>query len=417
MKTNIIKEAHRCLQCKKPLCRKGCPNGTRINEMIALFLEGELEQAGQMLFENNPLSVICSKICPHENFCEGRCVLGKKSTPVQISTIEHFISNYYLDHLEAESCRVLNKEKIAIIGSGPAGITVAFILAANCYEVTIFESEDKIGGILQYGIPEFRLSKELLAKLKDALIKMGVKIRPNTLIGPVISIDDLLADAYSAVFIGTGVWNPRPLRIAGETLGHVHYGINYLKNPEAFRLGRSLAVIGAGNVAMDVARTAIHHGVEEVTILYRRGQENISATRHEFDSAVEDGVKFAFHHAPVRIVEEGVLCTWTRPDTADGDQELLVRADSVIIAISQNPRSNLSGIGKEQNGLVITDEDGRTTREGVFASGDVVTGAKTVAEAVSCSKRSAAAIMEYVNEKRGPLKMINPSMSRGQEPG
>ncbi|WP_419174644.1 NAD(P)-dependent oxidoreductase [Desulfosediminicola sp.] len=406
MKTNIIKEAHRCLQCKKPLCRKGCPNGTRINEMISLFLKGDLEKAGRMLFENNPLSVVCSKICPHENFCEGHCILGKKSAPINISGIEHFISTYYLDHLEAESCNVLTKEKVAIIGSGPAGITVAFILATNCYDVTIFESEDKIGGILQHGIPEFRLSRDLLAKLKDALIKMGVKIRPNTLIGPVITIDDLLRDAYSAVFIGTGVWNPRPLRIAGETLGHVHYGINYLKNPEAYSLGRKLAIIGAGNVAMDVARTALRNGVDEVVVLYRKGENNISATRHEYESAVEDGVKFAFFHSPNKITDAGVLCTLTSAEGNTEGQEVLVEADAVAIAISQDPRSNLSGIGKEKNGLVITDGDGRTTREGVFASGDVVTGAKTVAEAVSCSKRSAAAIMEFVESKRTTLKTV-----------
>ncbi|QJB57112.1 NAD(P)-dependent oxidoreductase [Pseudodesulfovibrio sp. zrk46] len=407
MGKHIIEEASRCLQCKKPLCSKGCPISTPLNKVIALLLDGKMLEAGAMLFENNPLSVVCSMICPHENFCEGHCILGKKSSPVQTSDIENYISRYYLDQYKPEAEDNGNADKkIAVIGSGPAGITVAFILALNGYSVTLFESEERIGGVLQYGIPEFRLPKDLLEKLRKMLLQLNVKIRPNMMIGPVISLDDLLRDDYKAIFIGTGVWNPRPLRLTGETLGHVHYAINYLKNPDSYDVGKRVAVIGAGNVAMDVARTALRKGAQEVIVLYRRGKENMTATKYEYDYAKLDGVQFEFFRSPVRIVDEGVICQETRLETDDEgnsrmvtveDSEKLYEADSVFIAVSQAPRSNLTGIEIGKTGLVITDELGRTNRENIFASGDVVTGAKTVVEAVSQSKKSAQAIMDYVS--------------------
>ncbi|SIO40484.1 NAD(P)-dependent oxidoreductase [Halodesulfovibrio marinisediminis] len=408
MEKHILEEAQRCLQCKKPRCRQGCPNNTAINDMVKLILEGKMKEAGKMLFENNPLSVICSTICPHENFCEGHCVLKRKGKPVQISTIENYISTHYLDHVQPEKPTLRHKDKIAIIGSGPSGITVAFILASYGYDITIFESEDKIGGVLQYGIPDFRLPKELLEKLRKQLMELGVKFRPNMLIGPVITLDDLLHDAYSAVFIGTGVWNPKPLRIKGETLGHVHYAINYLKTPAAYDLGKKVAVIGAGNVAMDAARMAMRNGAEEVTMLYRRGEEDMSATKHEYESAKAEGVTFSFYRSPVEIVDTGIRCAQTRKEldekgnarvTAIENSEKLVNADSVIIAVSQAPRSNLKGIEIGTSGLIIADDHGRTTQEGLFASGDVVTGAKTVAEATYYSKRVARTIIEYLERK------------------
>lgn len=405
MGKHIIEEASRCLQCKKPLCSKGCPLGTPINKMIELLLNGEMRQAGAMLFENNPLSVVCSLICPHENFCEGHCILGRKSTPVQCSNIENYISSYYLAQYTPPAPPEKRKARIAVVGSGPAGITVAFILALKGYRVTVFESEDRIGGVLQYGIPEFRLPKDVLEKLRQVLLQLGVKIRPNMLIGPVVSLDDLLRDGYKAIFIGTGVWNPRPLRLKGETLGNVHYAINYLKNPDVYELGDRVAVIGAGNVAMDVARTALRKGAKEVTLLYRRGAEDMSATKYEYDYARLDGVRFEFYRSPVELTEEGVVCVDTAKETdKEGNHRLitlegsekLVEADSVFIAVSQAPRSNLTGIEIGKTGLVITDEVGRTTRDGIFASGDVVTGARTVAEAVRCSKTSAQAIIDYI---------------------
>jgi glutamate synthase (NADPH/NADH) small chain len=406
MGKHIIEEASRCLQCKKPLCSKGCPVSTPANHMVEALLAGDMRKAGAMLFENNPLTAVCSLICPHEHFCEGHCVLGRKGAPVQVSSIEQYVSRYYLEQFQPERpVNENNAKRIAIVGSGPAGITVAFILARQGFDVTLFESKEKIGGVLQYGIPDFRLPKDILEKLKEKLRGLGVKIRPNTLIGPVIGIDDLFRDEYRAVFIGTGVWNPKPLRLKGETLGHVHYAIHYLKNPEVYTLGSKVAVIGAGNVAMDVARTALRKGANEVTVLYRRGEDDMSATRYEYEYAKVDGVRFRFFTSPEEINDRGVVCVETR--TVEGEDgrtrvepvegsEFLFDADSIFIAVSQAPRSNLVGLEVGKTGLIITDEDGRTTRQGVFASGDVVTGAKTVAEAVSRSKRSARAIMEYV---------------------
>jgi glutamate synthase (NADPH/NADH) small chain len=404
---HIIEEASRCLRCKRPLCSKGCPVSTPANLMIEALLEGDLRKAGAMLFENNPLSVVCSLICPHENFCEGHCVLGRKGAPVHVSAVEQYISRYYLEQYQPERpVNENNGKRIAVVGSGPAGITMAFILAGQGFDVTLFESEEHIGGVLQYGIPDFRLPKDILERLRDKLIGLGVKVRPNTLIGPVIGIDHLFADGYKVVFIGTGVWNPRPLRLKGESLGHVHYAIHYLKNPDVYALGDRVAVIGAGNVAMDVARTVLRKGASEVTVLYRRGEGDISATRYEYEYARLDGVRFRFYASPVEITDRGVMIVDTRVvegedgqrrvEPVEGSQSLF-KADSVFIAASQAPRSNLTGLEVGRTGLVITDEEGRTNRPGVFASGDVVTGAKTVAEAVNFSKRTANAIIDYVS--------------------
>lgn len=411
MRRHVIEEARRCLQCKKPMCKEGCPVNTPIPEVIKLLLDGNIKKAGEILFENNPLSVICSLVCPHENQCEGHCVLGKKGNSVKISSIENYISDYYLSSVDLIKEKNLNK-RIAIIGSGPAGITISFILALKGYNITIFEAHDKIGGVLRYGIPEFRLPKDILEKLKKKLIELGVKIRPNTLIGPVITLDDLFRDGYDAVFIGTGVWNPNKLNIKGESLGHVHYAIDYLKNPDVYNLGNKVVVIGAGNVAMDVARTALRKGAKDVYIMYRRGMEDIPATKYDLEYAIIDGVKFELYKSPIEITDVGVKYVKTEKIKDENGEERIVTidnsenifyADSVIIAISQGPRANIvsntTGLDTNRKGLLVTDNCGRTTREGVFASGDVVTGAKTVVEAVKHSKRVAMAIDDYVRRK------------------
>ncbi len=408
MSKSLIDECKRCLQCKYPRCSKGCPVNTPIKEMIAMLKEGELLEAGEMLFNNNPLSVVCSLVCPHDKQCEGNCVLGIKGSPIDVSEIEHYISNYYLNFIKTSSEKIPGK-KVAIIGSGPAGITIAFILAARGYDITIFEANDKIGGVMRYGIPEFRLPKSLLERLKDKLLESGIKIRPNILIGQVLTLDDLFRDGYKAAFIGTGTWKPRTLGIKGESLGNVHYAIDYLKNPDVYKLGNTLCIIGAGNVAMDVARTALRLGVSNVHVLTRGNESSITAEKHEVEYALLDGVKFEFYKSPVEITEEGVLCADTTTTTdedgnltfniVEGEPELFP-ADSVIVAISQGPRNNIVTTSKDikitRDGLVAVDETGRTTRPGVFASGDVVTGAKTVVEAVKVSKRVADAIDEYV---------------------
>lgn len=409
---HIIEEANRCLLCKVPQCKKGCPVGTPVNEVIQLLVQGHIEQAGEKLFLNNPLSVVCSLICPHERFCEGHCVLQKKGSPIHFSSIENYISEYYLDKASIQPIEK-NGFRIGIIGSGPAGITVAFVLALKGYDITIFESEEKIGGVMQYGIPDFRLPKSVLEKIKQTLLKMNIKIRPNTLIGQALSIDDLFRDGYQAIFIGTGVWRPNILKIKGESLGHVHYAINYLKNPDVYDLGRSVAIIGAGNVAMDVARTAIRKGSREVTVLFFRGENDITANKFDYEYAKIDGVKFQFYAAPVEFVDEGVIYAKVseaidangQKQYVTGDDRNLFKADSVIIAISQSPLNNIvsttEGIRTSDHGLIITDSIGRTTRPGVFASGDVVTGAKTVVEAVNLSKKTAEAIDAYVRSVNG----------------
>ncbi|MCT4564211.1 MAG: NAD(P)-dependent oxidoreductase [Maledivibacter sp.] len=412
MAEHIIEEAKRCLQCKNARCRKGCPVNTPINEVINLFLDGKILEAGEKLFLNNPLSSVCSLVCPHEKFCEGSCILSNKGNPIHWSSIERYISDYYLNKMNMKPNIDPNK-KIAIVGSGPAGITIAFILAARGYDITIFELRDKIGGVLRYGIPNFRLPKDILDRLKDQLTNMGVKIRPNTLVGPVITIDNLFRDGYKAIFIGTGVWNPKPLRLKGESLGHVHYAIDYLKNPDVYDLGKKICVIGAGNVAMDVARTAIRKDVNEVYIMYRKGEEDMSASRNEIEYARLDGVRFEFYKTPIELKDQGVEYLETKKVEEDGEEKLIIlkdseglfEVDSIIIAASQGPKANIvshtKGIEINKFGLVTTDEFGRTTREGVFASGDVVTGAKTVVEAVNFSKKVADGIDQYVSKKYG----------------
>lgn len=410
MAKHIVDEAKRCLKCKDPSCSKGCPVSTPIPEVIGLLLDGEMNKAGKLLFTNNPLSVVCSLVCTHEKQCEGNCILGKKSNPVQISAIENYISDYRLDVMSLKPEKKL-QGNIGIIGSGPSGITIAFILALKGYNVTIFEAHDKIGGILRYGIPEFRLPKEVLDKLKDKLVELGVVIRPNTLIGPVLTIEDLFNDGYDALFVGTGAWKPYKLGIKGESLGNVHFAIDYLKNPEVYNLGNRICVIGAGNAAMDVARTAIRKGVKQVSIMYRRGMEDMSASQYELDYARIDGVKFELYKAPIELTTNGVVYVETKKVEENGVQKLinvensqaLFECDSIIVAVSQGPKANIvsttTGINVARSGLVLADNCGRTTKEGVFASGDVVTGARNVVEAVKHSKLVAECMHEYVLKK------------------
>ena len=376
-----------------------------------MFLDGRINEAGKILFENNPLSLICSYICPQENQCEGQCVLGSKGIPVHISAIEQYISDFYLTNFKPE-VSLKNKGKIAIIGSGPAGITIAYLLARKNYDVTIFEGNDHIGGVLRYGIPEFRLPKSILDRLMDKLLKTGIKIRPNTTIGANLTIEELFRDGYLAVFMGTGVWRPLKLGVKGESLGHVHFAVEYLRNPDVYQLGQTVAIIGAGNVAMDVARTTIRHGVENAYIICHKGESGIAARDAEVEYAKIDGAQFEFNKTAVEFVDDGVILADSEIYMDENGNEAvgiiegseqLFRCDSVIIAVSQGPRSvivsSTKGININENGLVITDDCGRTSYEGIFASGDVVTGAKTVVEAVCVSRRVADAIDDYVTKK------------------
>lgn len=402
MAHNVIAEAKRCLNCKNPLCRKGCPINTPIPQFISMFLNGDMRSAGKMLFENNPLSAVCSIVCNHGNQCQGHCVRGLKGEPVEISTIENFISAAYLDSLEPDKAEP-NGIKVAVVGSGPAGITISIKMAQLGYDVTVFESKSEIGGVLRYGIPEFRLPKTIIDRYEAIMKKLGVKIKFNVTIGKAFGVEELFRDGFKAISIGTGVTWPISLNIKGETLGHVHYGVHFLERPDVYELGKSVVVIGAGNVAMDVARTALRRGVKDVKIMVR--SDRYSASKEEKEYAEIEGAQFIFNKAPVEITDEGVLfadtvCDENHRVISTSDKPELVKCDTVMICVSQRP-SNLiltqtEGLEINERGLAKINEDGSTTRPGLFASGDVVKGAKTVVEAAETSKRVALAMDAYL---------------------
>ncbi len=398
----LTKEANRCLNCKKPMCKAACPVATEIPEIIQMFKAGETKQAGAKLFENNPMSVVCALVCNHEAQCTGHCVLGRKGEPVRFYEIERYLSNTYLDRIKVPEVEKKHKS-VAVIGSGPAGITAAIILVMHGYDVTMFEERCYIGGMLHYGIPDFRLPKSILQRYQDLLVKLGVKIRPNTVIGTALKIETLFADGYSAVFVGTGVWRPKTLGIRGESLANVHFGISYLTNPSAFQLGKKVAIIGMGNVAMDVARTAMRHGAEEVTMYAR--SKRIAASSEEVEYAQLDGAELVFGRAVDHITPEGPvfkLSIFDEDNRVIGYEEEMeqVYADATIIAASQGPKDKLllttEGLEGSERGLLVVDEHMMTTVPGVFAAGDVVHGSKTVVDAVREAKIAAQGIMNYI---------------------
>lgn len=402
MAIHIVTEAERCLNCKRPLCQEGCPVHTPIPQIIQMFKQGNVMEAGEILFRNNPMSAICSIVCNHEQQCAGHCIRGKKDTPIHFSSIENYISDMYLDRMELPKPEPKDK-KVAVIGAGPAGLTVAIRLAQEGYPVTVFEWEDKIGGIMQYGIPEFRLPKSVLDRLQKRMEEMGITIRLNTTIGAVLMVDNLFRDGYSCVFVGTGADRPKSLGIEGESLGNVRFGLNYLANPARQPLGDNVAVIGMGNAAMDVARTALRNGSRHVT-LYARGKRS-TASSSEREYAELDGAKFVFGKQIWKITEKGPVfktSVFDENDKVIGYEEGLeqVEADSTVISISQVPRREFAkstdGMEATESGTIVVDENMMTTRPGVFAAGDVVTGAKTVVHAVEGAKKAADAMIRYL---------------------
>lgn len=405
MPLHIVTEAERCLNCKKPLCQEGCPVHTPIPEIIQLFKQHKLMEAGEKLFANNPLSAVCAEVCNHAKQCAGHCIRGRKDSPVHFSSIEKYISEMYLDRMFVSVPVHRKNKKVAVIGAGPAGITVAVLLAREGYAVTVFEWKSKIGGVMQYGIPEFRLPKSLLDRYDARLNEMGIQIRLNATIGSILMIDDLFRDGYASIFVGTGAELPRTLGIRGESFGNVHYAMNYLANPKAHHLGEKVAVIGVGNAAMDVARTALRNGTHYVT-LYAMGKE-IAASSSEVAYAELDGAEIVTGMQVQEITEKGpVFCKtiYGENDAIIGheDERIQVEADSTIISISQVPRGKLvrttSGLLAGDNGLLIVDENYMTTREGVFAAGDVVTGAKTVVHAVDGAKKAAQSMIAFMEK-------------------
>ena len=403
---SIKQEATRCLKCKKPQCAAHCPVATDIPQVMELFLNGGIRQAGELLFTNNPLSAVTSIICPHEKNCTGHCVLGKKGEPVHFYNVESYISRFYLETTDIPKIEK-NGIKIAVAGSGPAGITMSILLLLNGYDVTMFEAQDNIGGVLRYGIPPFRLPRDLLDIYKDVMLRMGLHFRPNTRIGSNIIIDDLFPDGYKAVFVSTGTGRPNKLGLLGETLGHVHFAVDYLKSPEAFKLGNRVAIVGAGNVAIDAARTAIRRSHSHVTILHFMGENEMTANQDEIEMAELDGVEFVHYAQAVRIMENAVRCVRVnRIENEDGTvsfeedytETFDVPADSVIIAIGQGPGADMraSGIKLTQKGLLDVNEWGETATPGVFAAGDIVSGPRTVVEAVAFTKKVFGRMEEYL---------------------
>lgn len=397
----------RCLKCKVPQCRKHCPVSTPVPDVMRLFEEEKEREAAEILFANNPLSAVCSIVCPHERNCWGHCVLGKKSEPIEFFKIEQYLSGKFLEAYEPPA--IEKKDiRVAVVGAGPAGITMSILLALQGFRVTLMEARDKIGGVLRYGIPEFRLPKNLVDRYDPLLRKLGVRIKPNTFIGSSITLDDMFIDGYRAVFIAVGTAKPNKLGLLGETLGNVYYAIDYLKSPDAYRLGRNIAVVGAGNVALDAARIAIRR-IEpggSVTVVNSLSEEDMTGNRREIAEAAAEGVRFAHLLQTIKLEEDRVKCVAVnivRTETETFYEEDFSRvteipADSIIVAIGQGPQGAViteSNVSKTQRGLVEADENGHTSSRGVFAAGDIVTGPKTVVEAVAFAKKVAVEIEKF----------------------
>ena len=407
----LMDEAKKCLKCKVPKCRKACPIETDIPSVMNLFLEGNEKEAGELLFGNNPLSAICSVVCPHENNCYGNCVLGIKKDPIAFYKIEQYLSGKYVS--ESEIVRPQkNGMKIAVIGAGPAGISMSIFMAVKGFQVTLMESQEKIGGVLRYGIPEFRLPKSRVDAYRKVLKQLGVTLKPNCHIGSNLLMEDMFIDGYDAVFLSVGTAKPNRLGLLGETLGHAHFAIDFLKSPDAYDLGETVAVIGAGNVAMDVARTALRQkGVKKVLVLNNRREEDVTATKLEYTETLEEGAEFIHLMSVLRISEKSLLAVDV--DVTQGENGIIyeenmlsrhnIDADTVILAIGQGPESTLSDkaqIATTLRGLFVVDENGMTNIPGVFAAGDVVSGPKTVVEAVAHTKRVSEQMIKYCYDKR-----------------
>ena len=403
MAIHVVEEANRCLGCKRAMCQiKGCPVHTPIPEVINLFKERKMDEAGTLLFENNPMSAVCSLICNHSNQCEGNCIQGRKGNPVHFSSIESYISRTYLDRYTPKRAEP-NGKSVAVIGSGPAGITVAIKMAEAGCDVTVFEQKAEVGGVLRYGIPEFRLSKELVSRYRDIMVSLGVRLRPSTTIGGALNIDDLFRDGYDSVFVGTGTWRARKLDIRGQGRGNVFFGIDYLVDPDSVDLGHDVAIIGVGNVAMDVARTARRHGAHRVTLY--SNTHNVTASSEEVEYAELEGCEIVRGKDVIAIEKEGPVfrtAIFDEDGNVTGYEDELdhVSCDTVVIAVSQLPKDKLvlttDGLATNDRGLLEVDEKNMCTVPGVFAAGDVATGPRTVVHAVAGAMVAIVGMKEYM---------------------
>ncbi len=436
-----IQEAKRCLHCPKRPCSSACPVAIDIPAFIERVAEKDFEGAYRVLSASSSLPAVCGRVCPQESQCEGKCVRGVKGEPVGIGRLERFVADWHREHehaaketVESNGCRV------AIVGAGPAGLAAAGDLARAGYKVTIFEALHKAGGVLVYGIPEFRLPKAIVQKEIDGLTAMGVDIETDMVIGKVLTIDELFAAGYEAVFIGSGAGLPRFMNIPGESLKGVYSANEYLTRinlmkaylPDSktpVRRGKKVCVVGGGNVAMDAARCALRLGAEEVSIVYRRSMKEMPARKEEVEHAIEEGIVFRTLVNPVEIIgyknqdnprdpRNGEVCgmrcvemelgepdaSGRRKPVVKEGSEFIIDTDTVIMAIGTSPnpliRTTTPGLEANQHGcIIVKDEGGLTSREGVYAGGDAVTGAATVILAMGAGKSAAAAIDSYLKKK------------------
>lgn len=426
-----LDEASRCLHCKHKPCVNGCPVNINIPDFIKMITEENFEGAYQVISESSSLPAVCGRVCPQESQCESKCVRGIKTEPVAIGRLERFVADYHNEHsTEKIQKPESNGHKVAVIGSGPSGLTCAGDLAKLGYEVTIFEALHTAGGVLQYGIPEFRLPKAIVNKEVDNLRDLGVDVETNMVIGRVLSIDELMEDGYEAVFIGSGAGLPRFMNIPGENLKGVYSANEFLTRVnlmKAYKEGsttpimhaKRVAVVGGGNVAMDAARSALRLGAEEVNIIYRRSDAELPARAEEVHHAKEEGIIFRTLTNPVEILGgdddavTGIKCVEMelgepdasgrrRPIVKEGS-EFTIPMDCVIMSIGTSPnpliKSTTEGLDTQKWGGIIADEDGLTSRPFVYAGGDAVTGAATVILAMGAGKKAAAAIDEAIKNK------------------
>ena len=429
-----IEEARRCLNCKHKPCVSGCPVNVQIPEFISLVAEGKFEEAYYKIKETNSLPAICGRVCPQETQCEQKCVRGIKGESVAIGRLERFVADWYMANIKPEKQAIKkNNKKVAVIGAGPAGLTCAGDLAKLGYDVTIFEAFHTPGGVLVYGIPEFRLPKELVKREIETIEDLGVEIKTNMVIGKVLTIDELKQEGYEAIFIGTGAGLPNFMNIPGENLNGVYSANEFLtrinlmkayKFPEydtPIKIGKNVAVIGGGNVAMDAARSAKRLGAENVYIIYRRSEKEMPARLEEIHHAKEEGIIFKLLTNPTRIIGtedgwvKGIECIRMelgepdssgrrRPIPVNGSEHI-IDVETVIIAIGQSPNPLIKSTTPDLEthkwgGIIVDEETGATSIEGVYAGGDAVTGAATVILAMGAGKKAAAAIHEYLSSKK-----------------
>ncbi len=428
-----IDEAQRCLNCKNKKCVTGCPVQIDIPAFIQEVAQGKFEEAYQIIAKSSALPAVCGRVCPQESQCEGQCVRGIKGEPVAIGRLERFVADYHNAHATEKAARPeSNGHKVAIIGSGPSGLTCAGDLARLGYDVTIFEALHLAGGVLVYGIPEFRLPKSIVQKEIDGLKDLGVKVETNMVIGKVLSIDELKEEyGFEAVFIGSGAGLPKFMNIPGENLKGVYSAnefltrVNLMKSYKEgsdtpIKKNTRVAVVGGGNVAMDAARCAQRLGAEEVYIIYRRSREELPARAEEVEHAEEEGIVFKFLTNPIEILSDenkfvgGIKCvemelgepdaSGRRRPVVKENSEFDIPVDCVIMALGTSPnpliKSTTEGLETQKwGGIIVEEETGLTSREGIYAGGDAVTGAATVILAMGAGKTAATAIDEYIKAK------------------